>query len=699
MKRLFFLALFLGLAFVACQQQSAENPFFSEWNTPFATPPFELIQEDHYLPAIKEGIAREKAEIDAIISNPDAPTFKNTIEALDRSGEFLSRVSTVFHNLNSAHTNETMQALAKEIAPMISQHNDDINLNAKLFARVKAVYDQKDQLDLTTEQGRLLEKYYKDFIRGGANLQDSDKEEFRQINEELSVLSIKFGENILKENNAFELYLTDESDLAGLTEASVSAAAEAALEKGYENGWVFTLHKPSLIPFLQYSEKRDLREKMFKGYIMRGDNNNELDTKEILTKMAALRVRRANLLGFKTHADYVLDVNMAKTPQNVYDLLNQLWTPALKVAKQEVREMQALIDKEGQDFKLQPWDWWYYAEKLKKVKYDLDEEQLRPYFKMENVRRGAFDLATKLWGIQFVERKDIPVYHPDVVAYEVQEADGSHIGVLYTDFFPRASKRGGAWMNAFRKQHKKDGKNVSPVIYNVGNFSKPVGDKPALLSLDEVNTLFHEFGHALHGLLSECNYKYLSGTSVARDFVELPSQIMENWATAPEMLKMYARHYQTDEPIPDELIEKISKSGKFNQGFATVEYLAASFLDMDWHTLETADFAGPIAFENASMKKISLIPEIVPRYRSPYFRHIFAGGYSSGYYSYIWAEVLDADAFQAFKENGLFDKATAEAYRKNILAAGGTEDPMVLYKRFRGAEPKIEPLLERRGLN
>jgi len=453
-----------------------------------------------------------------------------------------------------------------------------------------------------------------------------------------------------------------------------------------------------MLPFLQYSENRSLREKIFKAYINKGNNNDELDNKDTLAKIAALRVERANLLGYKTHADYVLENNMAKKPENVYKFLEQLWKPALKIAKKEARELQKMISKEGHDFKLQPWDWWYYAEKLKKAKYALDEEMLRPYFKLENVREGAFSVAGKLYGIQFIERKDIPKYHEDARVFEVKEADGSHIGILYTDYFPRASKRGGAWMNSFRKQSRLHGKEIYPVITNNGNFSKPTGGKPALISSEEVITLFHEFGHGLHGLLSDCTYNRLSGTSVSRDFVELQSQIMENWAFEPEVLKMYAKHYETGEVIPQELIDKLEKARHFNQGFVTVEYLAASFLDMDWHTLTEAKELDADEFEEASLNKIGLIPEIIVRYKSPYFNHIFSGGYASGYYSYIWAEVLDADAFQAFKETSLFDQKTAQSFRENILERGGTEDPMVLYKRFRGAEPKVEYLLKKRGL-
>lgn len=691
---------FVAVCVLFCSLASyAQNPFFSDYNTPFGVPPFDRITEEHYMPAFKEGIKQGEAEIQAVVDNPTSPTFENTIEALERSGDLLSKAQYVFYNLLSAHTNDTMQEIAKEASPLFSKYRDDILLNEKLFQRVKAVYEQKDELNLTAEQDKLLEEYYKSFVRGGANLDEEKKAELREINEELSLLSLQFGENILKEDNGFYIVLENEEDLAGLTENVISAAAESAAERDLEGKWVITLHKPSWIPFLQYSERRDLREKIYKGYINRGDNDNEFDNKEIASKMAALRVRRANLLGYKTHADFVLEENMAKTPENVYKLLDQLWKPALARAKRETAEFQQMIYDEGNDFKLESWDWWYYAEKVKKAKYDLDEEMIRPYFKLENVIDGVFTLANRLFGITLEELRDVPKYHEDVKVFEVKDADGSHVGILYTDYFPRASKRGGAWMNNYREQYKVDGKDIRPIICNVGNFSKPTGDKPSLLSLDEVNTLFHEFGHALHGMLSECTYKRLSGTSVPRDFVELPSQIMENWATEPEMLKMYARHYETGEPMPDELIAKIKKAGKFNQGFETTEYLAASILDMDWHTLTEPQELEPIEFENKTFKRIGLIPEIISRYRSPYFRHIFSGGYSSGYYSYIWAEVLDADAFQAFKEEGLFDRKTGMAFRENILAKGGTEDPMKLYVRFRGTEPKIDALLERRGLN
>jgi len=690
----------VAIAFMLTGSKQSTNPFFSEFDTPFQVPPFDQIQLEHYGEAFEAGMKAHNQEIDAIAVTRDRPTFENTIEALEHSGAMLSRVSNVFFSMNSSMTNEDMQAIAKDVAPRLSAHYDAINLNEHLFAKVQAVYEDMANLGLTPEQNKLLDEYYKGFVRGGAKLEKAQKERFKEINERLSVLSLQFGENILKETNKFELVIDNEADLAGLPDNAIAGAAEAAAERDQAGKWVFTLHKPSMIPFIQYSEKRDLREKIYAAYTERGNHNDELDNKKIVAEMVALRAERAQLLGFETHAAYVLDDNMAKTPDNVYKLLHELWTPALERATMELGEMQAIIDAEGGGFKLQSWDWWYYAEKLKKLKYDLDEEMIRPYFKMENVRAGAFEVATRLYGLQFVQRTDLPKYHEDVEVFEVKDADGTHIAILYADYFPRASKRGGAWMGEFIQQSIVGGKNMRPVVYNVGNFSKPTGDQPSLLSFDEVNTLFHEFGHGLHGMLSQCNYETLAGTNVSRDFVELQSQIMENWASDPTVLRMYAVHYETGEPMPDELIEKIRKARHFNQGFATTEYLAASFLDLDWHTVTTIEPIGDVLlFETESLDKIGLIPEIISRYRSPYFRHIFAGGYSAGYYSYVWAEVLDADAFQAFKETGdVFDQKTAGLFRKNILERGGTDDPMKLYLQFRGQEPSIEPLLERRGL-
>jgi len=692
--------LFAGALFITSCSTEETNPLLAKWDTPFETPPFDKIKTEHYLPAFDKAIKIHNKEIDKIAKNSAEATFANTIEALDYSGTSLKRVRRVFSAMNESMSNEQMKVISKEVSPMLSNHSDDINLNEELFNRVKEVYEKRESLGLNTEQKILLDKYYKGFVRGGANLKDESKEEFRKINEELSVLSVQFGENVLNETNTFELVIDNKDDLEGLPENVISGAAETAIDKGYTGKWVFTIHKPSMIPFLQYSAKRDLRKKIYSAYFLKGDNNNEIDNKKILSRMAMLRLKRARLLGYETHAHYVLEEQMASNPDNVYALLDKLWTPALNRSIQEREEMQEIIKAEGNSFELQPWDWWYYAEKLKKAKYNMDEEELRPYFQVENVIDGVFGLATSLWGIKFEERDDISKYHPDVKIFGVKEADGSHIGILYIDYFPRESKRAGAWMDVFRKQYKKDGEMVYPIIYNVGNFSKPTGDKPALLSLDEVHTLFHEFGHALHGLLSDCTYELISGTDTPRDFVEFPSQVMENWSMHPDVLKYYAKHYETGEVIPKELVDKIQNASLFNQGFETLEYLAASYLDMDWHTITDPFEYDAIKFENESMVRLGLIPEILPRYRSTYFNHIFSGGYSSGYYSYIWAEVLDADAFNAFVQTGdVYNKEFAAKYRKYILASGGTDDSMELYKRFRGEDPEIEPLLNRRGLN
>ncbi len=678
---------------------SPKNPLLETWNTPFGVPPFSEIATSHYVPAFDEGMKLHREEIQKIADNQDPATFENTIETLDRSGSTLTRVSNLFFAMNSSMTNDGMQAVARELAPVLSKHRDEILLNDRLFQRVRAVYDARDGLSLTDEQRMLLTKTYRRFARGGALLDAAKKEQLKTMNEELSLLQVKFGEHTLAENNSFELVIDNTADLAGLPDGVIAAAAETAHDRKHPGTWVFTLHKPSMIPFLQYADNRALREKIYTGYINRGNHNDTLDNKAILSRIVVLRQQRATLLGYANHAAYVLDENMAKEPKNVYALLQQLWTPALTRSKAEAYDMQKIIDRDKGSFKLATWDWWYYAEKVKKAKYDLDETMLRPYFELNRVRQAVFDVGSKLFGIQFVERTDLPRYHEDVKVFEVKESTGEHIGILYVDYFPRPSKEGGAWMGNFRDQSKRDGTRIAPVIYNVGNFTKPTGDAPSLLSMDEVNTLFHEFGHALHGLLSDCTYETVSGTNVPSDFVELCSQVMENWAFEPEVLKQYARHYRTGEVIPDDLIEKIRRSGQFNQGFETGEYLAASFLDMDWHTAVLPDTIDVLDFEGKSMATIGLIPEIVPRYRSTYFNHIFSGGYAAGYYSYIWAAVLDADAFQAFKEAGnLFDPATAKAFRENILARGGSEEGMALYKKFRGKEPSIEPLLEKRGL-
>jgi len=693
--RKFVIFFIMSVLFFACSTQP-ENPFLAEWDTPFETPPFNEIKNEHFMPAFLKTMEMETAEIDAINNNTEAPTFKNTIEAFEISGKMRGRVSRVFGCLNGANTNEELQAISQELAPIESKHDDDIFLNEKLFARIKQIYNTKDELGLNEEELTLLDNIYKNFVRSGADLNAEDKLKLRAINEELSILYVQFRKNHLAQTNAVALVIDKKEDLAGLSDEIIQAAAETGKSRGMEGKWVFTCQKPSFIPFLESSEKRDLREKVFKAYINRGNNNDEFDNKKVISKIAALRVERANLLGYKTHADFVLERNMAKNPQNVYKFLNELWEPAIARAKNEVKDMQAIIKKEGGNFKLEAWDWWYYAEKVKKEKYALDESMLRPYFKMENVRKGAFDVAEKLYGIKFVPRKDIQVYHPDVEVFEVQEADGKHIGLFYSDYYPRDGKRSGAWSSGFRSQSNVDDEYITPLVYNVGNFTKPTAEKPALISLDEVETLFHELGHGLNSLFG--NTVYSGSRRVPRDFVELPSQIMENWSKEPAVLKMYALHYETGEPIPDELIAKMQKAATFNEGFKTVEYLAASFLDMDWHMLTEPTDIDIVKFEKESKAKMGLIPEIESRYQSTNFGHIFSSdGYSAGYYSYIWAAVLDADAFQAFKDTDLFNKKLAAAFREHVLSRGST-DMMAQYVKFRGAEPKVEPLLIRRGL-
>ena len=675
---------------------AAENPFFVEWTTPFGVPPWGEIAVEHYLPAFERAVAEEQQEVKAIAENPEAPTFDNTIGALDASGQLLSKVSGVFYTLSGAETNDELQEIARQVAPMTSNLRDDTMMNPRLFERVRTVYEQRDDLDLTAEQRHLLEETYLDFVGGGAELDDAGKQRLREINTRLSTLTLQFGDNVLSETNGFTLVVDNEADLAGLPASVVQAAAEAAERVGETGKWVFTLQAPSIWPFLQDADNRELRREILTAYISRGDHNDEHDNKAILAEIAALRAEKAQLLGYATHADLVLSRRMAKNPGTVYDLLTDLWHPSLGVASEEAAALQSAIAADGQDFKLEPWDWRYYTEKVRRDRYEVDEQAIRPYFQLDNVIDGAFSVANRLYGVEFIERTDIPTYHPEVRTFEVRDADGSHLGVFMVDYFPRPGKRGGAWSRRVRGQWVEDGKEIRPVVLNVGNFSRPTGDAPALLSLDEVHTLFHELGHGLQALLS--NVEYHGSADVTRDFVELPSQIMENWLLEPEVLALYARHYQTGEVIPAALVEKIQASEQFNQGFATVEYLAASYLDMDWHTLEGPVGVDPDEFEKQSLDAIGLPPEIVVRYRSPYFSHIFSGGYSAGYYSYVWSEVLDADAFEAFKENGLFDRETAASFRANILEPGGSEDPEVLYLRFRGREPSVEPLLRRRGL-
>lgn len=697
MKKITYLVCMAGIIFQSCNiENKQENPFLQDFDTPHGVPPFQLIQNRHYLPAFKEGIRQQEEEIAAIVSNPEAPTFANTVEALEKSGQLLDKVSAVFFNLKEAHTNDSMQMIAEEVTPLLSEHSDNINLNQKLFERIKSVYDNQKKENLTTEQRLVLDKYYKGFVRGGANLAAEEQEKLKKINGELSMLALKYGNNLLKETNNYQLVIEDEQNLSGLPAGVVSSAAEAAQEAGMAGKWVFTLHNPSIMPFLQYADNRKLREDIYKAYINRGNRGNEYDNKAVISQIIALRVEKARLLGFPDYASYVLDENMAKNPENVYGLCNQIWEAALPVAKREAKALQEMINQTGGNFKLQPWDWRYYAEKVKQADYGLNENELRQYFPLDKVREGAFYTANKLYGITFIPRTDLPLPHPDALAFEVKDANGEHIGIYYADYFPRPSKSQGAWMDAFRTESKL--RHATPVITNVCNFTKPTGDTPALLTFEEVQTLFHEFGHALHGLLSQCNYPSVAGTNVVHDFVELPSQIMENWAADPEVLKVYARHYKTGEVIPQELIRKLQKSSHFNQGFATTEFMAAALLDMAYHTVQSTKPLDVEKFERETLKKLGLIPEITVRYRSTYFSHIFDGGYSAGYYAYTWAEVLDADAFEAFKETGdIFNPEKARAFH-TLLAKGGSEEAMKLYTDFRGKEPSIEALLKRRGL-
>jgi peptidyl-dipeptidase Dcp len=684
----------------SCATKTAKtenNPFLAEYQTPYGVPPFDQIKLGDYEPAFLQGIQQQNKAIQAIVESPDAPTFENTIVALENSSPILDRTSAIFYNLTDADTNDSLTALSMKLAPILSEHGDNITLNPGLFRRIKRVYEQRDSLHLTSEQGRLLEKTYKEFVRSGANLNTADQARLRDINKQLSTLGITFSNNVLNENNAFKLFVDKKKDLAGLPEWFCQSAAEEAKAAGQAGKWLFTLHNASRLPFLQYSANRPLREKIYTAYINRGNHGDKNDNKEVIRQIIQLRLEKAKLLGYNSFADFALDNTMAKTPAKALDLLNELWKYALPQASKEAAELQKLMDKEDKGEKLAAWDWWYYTEKLREIRFNLTEEDLKPYFQLENVRQGAFDVANKLYGIHIAPLAGIPVYEPDVKTFKVTDADSSLLGILYLDYFPRTGKSGGAWMSNYREQQD----TIRPLICNVASFTKPVGDTPSLLTMDEVETLFHEFGHALHGLLSKCEYRSTSGTNVSRDFVELPSQINEHWAVEPQVLKMYAKHYQTGAVIPDSLIEKIRQQQTFNQGFTMTELLAAALLDMDLHTLTDVNEVKKLdvmAFEKEAMDKLHLIPEIAPRYRVTYFTHI-VGGYAAGYYSYLWANVLDNDAFEAFKEHGIFDKHTADLFRHNILERGDSEDPMVLYKKFRGAEPSIQPMLRNLGLS
>ena len=691
------IAATMSCLFCACSQKEnlTSNPFLTEFQTPYATPDFDRIQFEHYEPAFLKGIEQQNEEIQSIVQNTEAPTFENTVVALDNSGELLARVSGVFFALTEADTNDSLIALQGRIAPMLSEHQDNIYLIADLYQRIATLHQQEEDgtLSLNTEQHYLLDKYYKRFVRSGASLDADKQQRLREINKQLSTLTIDFGNHVLADNNAYQLVIDKEEDLAGLPEAVISGAAHEAEARGLAGKWVFTLQESSRLPLLQYAQNRELRKNIYQAYTSLGNHDNANDNKEVLKQILTLRLEKAKLMGYKNHAEYVLAENMAKTPETVMDFLNNLWGYSIKNARKEAAELQGLMDREGRGEKLEAWDWWYYAEKLRKEKYDLNEDEVKPYFSQEDVWNGLCYVVNKLYGITLTPTDSIPVYNEDVKTYIVKDADGSLLGIFYQDYMPRAGKRSGAWMSNFREA---DGQ-TRPLIYNVASFTKPAGDMPSLLTLDETCTMFHEFGHALHGLLTQCQYKGTSGTAVARDFVELPSQIMENWALAPEVLRVYAKHYKTREVIPDELIAKIEKQALFNQGFQVTERLAASLLDMGFHTLTSTEGLDVMEFEKQTMDKLGLIPQIAPRYRATYFNHIM-GGYDAGYYSYLWAERLVADAFEAFKEHGLFDQETATSFRKNILEKGGSDDPMKLYVNFRGAEPSIEPLLKLHGL-
>jgi len=673
------------------------NPILAEWDTPYGAPPFDQIRAEHYLPAFRQAMAEEKIEVQAIVDNSEPPSFDNTIVALERSGQQLNRVSNAFFPVRSAHSDEEIRAIAAEIAPELAAHSDDIWLNAELYARVREVWDVCPDLGLTDEQFKLAEETNKTFVRAGVDLPADSQARLRQINGELAEISQQFSRNLLAETNDFELLVTDEADLGELPGSLKAAAAQMAVDRGKDGGWLFTLQRPSLNPFLQYSPNRELRRQAFEGYRMRGDRDNDSDNKVLAARAAALRAERGGLMDYPTHAAFVLSDNMAETPERVYEFLDQIWHPALRVAKVERAAFRAMMREDGIEGELMGWDWRYYEEKVRRARYALDEAAVRPYFEVNSVRDGAFMVANKLYGLTFRQLDDMPVWHPDQQVFEVMEADGTHLGIMYMDFFARESKNGGAWMNSLRSQSRLDGE-VRPIVTTNFNFPPPTADSPSLLSFTEASTLFHEFGHALHGLFSDVTYRSLSGTHVPRDFVEFGSQVMENWMGDPDVIRMYAKHYETGEVIPDELIAKLDAASTFNQGFITVEYLSAAYLDMAYHMLTGPQEIDARAFEIAEMERIGLIEQIPPRYRTGYFSHIFAGGYSSGYYAYIWAEVLDKDAYQAFKESGdLFDAETAAKLR-HMLSQGGSRDGMDLYEEFRGKPPEITPLLEARGL-
>ncbi|MCR5115616.1 MAG: M3 family metallopeptidase [Bacteroidales bacterium] len=695
MKKILIVMAIVTLAGTAAAQKG--NPFLREWNTPYGVPPFDQIKVEHYLPAIEAGIKQQNAEIKAITSNKQAPTFENTILALEYSGALLNKVAGVFFNLTECLNSPEMEAVAEKAYPLMSRHSDNISLNSKLFARVKAVYDQRNSLNLNPEQMRLLEMTYKGFVRGGANVPVDQQARFREINEQLAVLTMQFGNNVLKATNAYKLVIDNAADLAGLPQGQIDAAREAANADPATRGkYVFTIHVPSMEPFLMNCRDRALRKELWTAYATRC-TSGEFDNSQIINQIVNLRLERAHILGYPSHAAYVLDDCMAKTPEAVDNLLMQVWEPALAKAKQEAYEYQRMMFADGINEPLQPYDWRYYSERLRKERYDLDDDSIRPYFSLDNVTNGIFTCCKNLYGITFRHNPDIPTYHPDAIPYEVLE-NGKVIAIVYADYYPRESKRSGAWMTNFREQEIRDGQNIIPIVSLVFNFTKPTQDKPALLNFDEAETYFHEFGHSLHSIFSKCTYRSLAGTSVSRDFVELPSQFFEHWCREPEVMRMYAKHYKTGAVIPDSLMEKIGAAATYGQGFINTELLAASFLDMRYYSITEPQEIRVADFERDAMNAIGLIPEILPRYRSTYFQHVFTTGYDAGYYSYTWAAVLDNDAFEPFKEQGVFNRQVAKSFRTNILEKGNTEDAMTLYKRYRGAEPSIDPLLRNRGL-
>lgn len=696
-KTMFF-CLLIAQSLISCtNQEHMNNPLLQDFKTPFETPPFEEITNAHYLPAFKEAMKQGRAEIDKIINLTDAPTFANTIEALDGSGKLLNRISSIFFNLNSAETSDSIQAIAREVSPLLSEYSNDIALNEKLFERVKKVYDQKESLQLTPEQNMLLEDTYKGFVRQGALLSGDAKKRYREVTSELSQVSLAFGENVLAETNDYKLHITNKEDLSGIPDQFVEDAAALA-KKEEKEGWIFTLQAPSYIPFMQYADNRELREKLFKAYALRSNNNNARDNKENVLRLAHLRLEKANLLGYDSHADYVLEERMAESAETVHSFLDELFEKAYPFAQNDVKDVAKFAKSLGFKEELQRWDFSYYSDKLKTSRFSLTDEMIRPYFQLEKVKAGIFDLTHKLYGLTYKRNTDIQLYHPDVEAYEVFDEGGSHLAVLYLDFFPRSSKQGGAWMTSYRGQHKVNDEDVRPHISVVCNFTPPSENRPSLLTFTEVTTFLHEFGHALHGMLSEVTYESQSGTSVYRDFVELPSQIMENWATEEEWLNNVAVHYQTNEPIPSDMVKNIIDANKFQSGYFTVRQLSFGFTDMAWHAITDSIKTDVIGFEKAAMEKTELFPEVEGTAMSPAFSHIFNGGYAAGYYGYKWAEVLDADAFALFKENGIYDKTTAASFRHNILSKGGTEHPMTLYINFKGSEPTNEALLVRSGL-